>query len=118
MTEYTDWKLSLEDVVLAQILKYLPGIEQNKVVTKALDGSFYIQTIGTGNPYADITIFASRLQMEAINQAEADGVYLTAVYRDHRVMGYIEAAPTWTDEEPGEWYTATIKLLIAEEVST
>lgn len=113
-----DWKLSLEGVVLAQILKYIPGIEQNKVVTKALDGSFYIQTIGTGNPYADVTILASRLQMEAINQAEADGVYLTAVYREHTVMGYIETAPSWTDEEPGEWYTTTIKLLIAEEVST
>lgn len=113
-----DWKLSLEGAILAQILTYVPGIEQNKVITKALDGSFYIQTIGTGNPYADISIFASRLQMEAINQAEADGVYLTAVYREKTVMGYIEAAPTWEAEEPGEWYTASIKLLIAEEVST
>ena len=113
-----DWKLSLEGVVLAQILTYLPGIEQNKVITKALDGSFYIQTIGTGNPYADISIFASRLQMEAINQAEADGVYLTAVYREKTVMGYIEAKPEWDAAEPGEWYTTTIKLLIAEEVST
>ena len=56
--------------------------------------------------------------MEAINQAEADGVYLTAVYREKTVMGYIEAKPEWDAAEPGEWYTTTIKLLIAEEVST
>ena len=113
-----DWKLSIDGTVLAQILTYIPGIDQVKVTSKALDGSVYIQTIGTGGKYANIKIFASRLQMEAINQAEADGVYLTAVYREKTVMGYIEAPPEWDAEEPGEWYSSTIKLLIAEEVST
>ena len=118
MTTYTEWKLSLEGAVLAQILSYIPGIEQTKVISKALDGSVYMQTIGTGNPYADITILSTRTEMEAVNQAEADGLYLTAVYREKVVMGYIEARPEWDAAEPGEWYTTSIKLLIAEEVST
>ena len=114
-----DWKLSLNSEVLAQILSYTQGIEQSKVISKALDGTVYIQTIGTGNKYADITLFASREESEAINSAEALGAYVKAVYREKNVYGYIEAAPTWTAKVEGEWYTSTIKLLIqVEEVST
>ena len=114
----TDWKLSRDSVTLAQILTFLgPKIEQTKVTTKALDGSVYIQTIGTGNKYADVTIFASRAEMPAVNEAEADGALVSVVYRDVQYLGYIEEAPDWTEKIAGENYTATFKLLIDEEVS-
>lgn len=114
----TDWKLSRDSVTLAQILTFLgPKIEQTKVTTKALDGSVYIQTIGTGTKYADVTIFATRDEMPAVNEAEADGALVSIVYRDVQYLGYIEEAPDWTEKIAGENYTATFKLLIDEEVS-
>lgn len=114
----TDWKLSRGSVTLAQILTFLgPKIEQTKVTNKALDGSVYIQTIGTGAKYADVTIFATRDEMPAVNEAEADGALVSIVYRDVQYLGYIEEAPDWTKKIAGENYTATFKLLIDEEVS-
>lgn len=116
--DITTWKLSLNSVTLAQVLTFLPGIDQTKVVSKALDGSVYIQTIGTGVKYANITIFATRDEMPAVNEAEAEGALVSIVYREVQYLGYIEEAPDWTEKIPGESYTATFKLLIGEEVST
>lgn len=117
-TSITSWKLSRDSATLAQILTFLgPKIEQTKVVSKALDGSVYIQTIGTGNKYADVTIFATRDEMPDVNEAEADGALVSVVYRDVQYLGYIEEAPDWTEKIAGESYTATFKLLIDEEVS-
>ena len=115
--DITTWKLSLNSVTLAQVLTFLPGIDQTKVVSKALDGSIYIQTIGTGCKYSNVTIFATRSEMTAVNEAEADGALVSVVYRDVQYLGYIEAAPEWSEKEAGEYYTAIFKLLIEEEVS-
>ena len=112
-----NWKLSRNSVVLAQILSFLPGKSQTKVVSKALDGSVYIQTIGSATRHAAVTIFATRDEMPAVNDAEADGAVVSVVYRDKQYLGYIEEAPDWTDKEPGEYYTGTFTLLIEEEVS-
>lgn len=111
------WKLSRNSVVLAQVLSFLPGKSQTKVVTKALDGSIYIQTIGSATRNAAVTIFATRDEMPAVNDAEADGAVVSIVYRDTQYLGYIESAPDWSDKEPGEYYTGTFTLLIEEEVS-
>lgn len=113
----SSWKMSVDSVVLAQVLKFIPSIDQVKVTSKALDGSIYIQTIGTGTKQADVTIFALRDDISDINQAEADGAVVSVVYRDTQYLGYIDEAPDWEEKEAGESYTATIKLLIEEEVS-
>lgn len=111
------WKLSRDSVTLAQILNFLPSIDQVKVTSKALDGSIYIQTIGTGTKQASVTIFATRTEMPAVNAAEADGALVSVVYRDKRYLGYIEAAPDWSAVIYGEGYTGSFNLLIDEEVS-
>lgn len=111
------WKLSRNSVTLAQILTFLPSIDQVKVTSKALDGTIYIQTIGTGTKQATVTIFATRAEMPAVNDAEADGALVSVVYRDKQYLGYIEAAPDWSALTPGEAYTASFNLLIDEEVS-
>ena len=71
------WKVYRNSVALAQVLSFLPGIEQTKVTTKALDGSVYIQTIGEGTKYAEVTIFATRAEMKPVNLAEADGAAIS-----------------------------------------
>lgn len=111
------WKLSRDSVVLAQVLSFIKKIESSKVVTKALDGSVYIQTIGDGTNVADITLFASVTNKDLINVADAEGALVSVVYQDTQYLGYIEETPDWQAAEPGVWYVASIKLLIDEEVS-
>lgn len=113
----SDWKLSRDSVAIAQVLTFLPSLDQTKVVSKALDGTVYIQTIGDPIKHAAVTILATREEMAPVNQAEADGAVLSAVYRETRYAGYIEAAPEWQPVIPGEWYTADIKFLIQEETA-
>lgn len=112
-----EWKLSRDSVAMAQILTFLPGVEQVKVVSKAIDGTVHIQTIGTGVKHASVSILANREELALVNAAEADGAVVAAVYRGVRYLGYIESAPEWETKEAGAWYTADIKLLIEEEVS-
>lgn len=112
MSSVHTWKLSVDGSPIAQVLNFDSNIEQAKVVTKALDGTIYIQTIGKGVPYANIKILCSLEEKTLVNYAEADGAVLTVVYRDKKYTGYIESAPFWNAESPGEWYTATIKFLI------
>lgn len=112
-----DWKLSRDNEDLAQILSFVPGIEQTKVISKALSGAVYIQTIGDGTKWASVSIFASRDEMGGVNEAEADGAVVVATYRDKRYIGYIEEAPEWETVLPGSWYRTNIKLLIEEDVS-
>jgi hypothetical protein len=114
MTDINTWKLSRDSVAIAQILSFVTAIEQAKVTSKALDGTVYIQTIGTGTKYADVTILSTLEEKDAVNQAEADGAVVTVVYRDKRYAGYIEAAPEWDAQIPGEWYKGTLKILIEE----
>lgn len=112
-----DWKLSRDSVALAQILTFKTGTEQTKIVSKALDGSTYIQTIGDGTRYANVSIIATREETDLVEAAEADGALVSCVYRDVQYFGYIEDPPDWEAVQPGYWYRATIKLLIDEEVS-
>lgn len=115
MSNIKNWKLSSGSTVLAQVLSFVPGIEQSKIVSKALDGTVHIQTIGAGTKYANISIFSSREEMDLVNKAEADGAFVSAVYREKKYSGYIQSAPSWEAVSRGEWYTATIKLLIITE---
>ena len=116
MINIHDWKLSTNSSTIAQILTFVPGIEQSKIVSKALDGTIHIQTIGSGTKYAAVSIACTRIEMGLVNKAEADGALVVAVYRNKKYSGYIEAAPSWTAVKPGEWYTGTFKLLILTEV--
>lgn len=112
-----DWKVKRDSTVLGQVLTFIPGLDQTKVVSKALDGTTYIQTIGTANPYSEIEILCDASQMRLVNAAEADGAVISAEYRGVRYFGYIEEPPTWNAVMPGEWYKTSIKLLIQDEVA-
>lgn len=108
-----NWKLRDGAKKLAAVQTFAKNIDQEKIVTKALDGSIYIQTIGTGAITADVTIFAaSPKERDAVNEAEAMGTLVNVLYRDVTYSGYIEAAPQWTPVIEGRCYTAVIKLLL------
>lgn len=112
-----DWKLKRNNDILAQVLLFVPGIEQSKVVQKTLSGAVYVQTIGVGTQYATIEILVTREELRLVNSAEADGALVSVEYRGVKYLGVIEAAPEWAAMMPGEWYTTTIKLLIEAVVN-
>lgn len=113
----TTWKLSRNSAVLAQITRFFKDVDQEKVVSKALDGTIYIQTIGRGIKYADVSVFVTLAEKDLVNAAEADGALVSCVYRGTNYLGYIEEHVSWDDVIPGEYYNGTFKLLIDEEVS-
>lgn len=115
--EMEDWKLVRDSVSLAQILTFVPKIEGTKIVSKALDGSVYIQTVGDGTKIATVTIFASRDEIPAVNSADAEGAAVVVYYRDTAYIGYMDELSDWSEKIAGEYYTNTFKLLIEEEVS-
>lgn len=112
-----NWKLSRDSVALAQILSFVPSVEQTQVLSKALDGSVYIQTIGSMLKFANVSIFANNEEIKLIDKAAADGALISCVYKDTQYLGYMEDIPDWSTLQAGVWYHSNIKLLIEEEVS-
>lgn len=107
-----NWALRIGSEKLAAVQTFARNIEQEKIVTKALDGSIYIQTIGSGAHVADVQIYATRAQRDKVNEAEASGEFVNVLYRGEVHYGYIEAAPEWTPVIDGRCYTGTLRLLL------
>lgn len=108
------WKLTRGSQDLGQILSFVKGIEQKKVLSKALDGTIYIQTIGLGTANASISLFLTRAQVDLLNLAEADGAAVKAVYRGKYYIGYIQETPKYNATYPGQYYSTDITLLYEE----
>lgn len=113
----SEWKLSVADEVIAQVLSFVKALDQHKITSKALDGSIYIQTVGHPVKYATVNLFASCEEKDRFNELEADGSLMTLVYRDKVYYGYIEYTPNWSTVYPGKWYSTEVKFLIMEEVA-
>jgi len=112
------WKLRYNDGdAVAQVQNFRADIEGRKIVSKALDGSVYIQTIGSGTKYAEVKILATRTEMAEVDVFESEGTLISVEYRGIKYYGFIEDTVSWSDVLPGEWYTGSFKLLIEEEVS-
>lgn len=110
-----EWKLVFDNTVLGQVLSFVKGLEQVKVTSKALDGTVYIQTVGTPTHTAKISVFSSREEKDLLDAVEAAGALLQVTYRDTVYFGYIESKIQWQTVYPGKWYNAEIMLLIEEE---
>lgn len=116
MINVHDWKVTYNNEIIAQVLSFVPNVAGNKVLTKALDGTVYIQTVGSGIKHAKVEMLCSREQLDSVNESEAEGGVITVVYRDKTYIGYWEEAPEWEAVSRGEWYKTTMTLLIEEEV--
>lgn len=107
-----NWALRIGADKIAAVQTFAKNIEQEKIVTKALDGSVYIQTIGSGTHAADVQVFATRAERDKVNEAEASGEFVNVLYRGETYYGYIEAAPEWAPVLDGRYYTGSFKLLL------
>ena len=118
MSSIQTWKLTFNSTVISQVLTFLPNVEQAKVVSKALDGSIYIQTIGEGTLFSEVEILSTREEMTVVNELAASASLIAVTYRDFTYYGYINEDVSWDAIVPGEWYKGSFKLLIeASEVS-
>ncbi len=105
------WKLRRNGEALCQILTFTPALEPNKIISKALDGTLYVQTVGKPAQKATVELFALREEMDAVNLAAVEGALLQLTYRDTEWYGYIEAGPDWEIGVAGMAYTATVTFL-------
>lgn len=97
---------------LADVLTFVPGLEQNKVINRLYNGSYQIQTIGNPASYFDVEIFIYRTEMDLINLAEARAEVLLVSYNGLTYVGCIEAPVQWDPVIKGESYKGKIKFLI------
>lgn len=111
-----DWKVIVDNTVIGQVLTFVKGLEQVKITSKALDGTVYVQTVGTPTQTARVSVFSSVEEKDLVDAAEAAGEVVQVTYRDVTYLGYIENKPQWQTVYPGKWYNAEITLLIEEEM--
>ena len=117
MSSIQTWKLAFNSTAISQVLTFLPNIEQSKIVSKALDGALYIQTIGEGTHFSEVEILSTRDEKDVVNELAASASLIGVTYRDSTYYGYIEEDVSWDAIIPGEWYKGSFKLLIESEVS-
>lgn len=110
------WKVVADNTVIGQVLTFTKGLEQVKITSKALDGTVYVQTVGTPTHTANVSVFCSVDEKDLVDAAEAAGGAVQVTYRDVTYLGYIESKPQWQTIYPGKWYNAEIVLLIEEEI--
>lgn len=115
MKEYYEWKARANNRIIGQVLRCENGIDRKKTVNKSLNRTVYIQTIGDGLPYADITLLCNVTERDYVNTAEATGQIVIVYYRDKSYSGYFEEEPSWETLEPGMWYQTDLRLLIEYE---
>ena len=112
------WKLKNGSTVLAQVLKFIPGIKSQKVVRQALNGAIYVQQIGNGVQKAAVTIFVeSQEELMAVDKCNAEGRFLNAYYKGTLYFGIIEDEEIeWEEQEPGKCYTAVLNYQISNAI--
>ena len=111
-TNVNNWKVVSDGVILGQVLSFSKGLKQTKVTSKALDGTVYIQTVGTPTQTATVSVFSSMAEKDLLNSAEASGALVGVTYRDATYLGYIESELQWQTVYPGQWYNTEMVLLI------
>lgn len=111
----TDWKVSYNDEVVAQVLTFLPKYETTKIVNQLYDGSYQIQNVGYTRKKAEVTILVeSRKAQESMEMAAATAALITLRYRDKIYRGYISESISWSAEIPGQYYSGSFTFLIDE----
>ena len=98
---------------IADVLTFIQGLDQTKIISRLYDGSVQIQTVGTPISYADVEIFVYSDTMDDVNTAEVQANLLRISYKDIIYSGYIESPVDWEPIIKGNSYRGKIKFLIA-----
>lgn len=111
-----DWYAAIDGAEAGALTSCVRGVDPFKIVSKALDGSVYVQTIGAGTTYISAEVFVQSLDLkDAWDGAAAEGNLVSLYYRGRTYSGYIEGSMTWEAFVPGVSYSGTFKLLVVSE---
>ena len=89
--------IAVGGVVLGMVTEFKPSKLSDRVVSKALDGSVYIQTLGIGSQQAATKVFARTMTAkDALEAAACEGAPCVVAYNGTTYVGYIEGDIEWT----------------------
>lgn len=111
-----DWKVTIADEVVAQVLSCQVGLERPRIVTTTLGGSVHIQSYGETMKHAEISFISTLDEKLRFEQLEILGHLISFVYRGKKYSGYFASPLSWNTVSPAEWFASSGTLLITEEV--
>lgn len=107
-----DWGLYLDGTRIARVETYTPAYQARKVEGYLLDGTPYVQTIGTPAERPALTIVVeSAAEKQAVDLAAAEGKILIGTYRDVTFRGWIPGAVKWSAMLKGKLWRGTLELM-------
>lgn len=112
MREVDYWKIMYNNTVLGQVLTLVNGRTPRKIIKQALDGSVYVQTIGTAGHKIDVTALCTREELLLLNHNAAEANTIIVRYRGKQYYGFIEETPEVEPVRPGEWYNVSFSFLV------
>lgn len=112
-----DWKVRINNEIVGQVLSCFGNRESTKIVSKTIDGSITVQTIGEPVSFVELVLLCTVEEKEKFVRYEPDGSIVSVRYRDKQYYGYFDGSVNWSTVIPGEWYNASGKLLITEEMT-
>ena len=80
-----------------------------RIVSKALDGTSYLQIIGTPNVDFKIVCYVDRVGKTALETAESDGNLLRITVKSGTFYGRITEAK-YSERQAGDTFQVTLKL--------
>lgn len=117
-TDITAWRVVTNNKDVGQILTCEPYFDSRRVVTKALNGSVYIQTVGAPTQKMKISVGCYYAGREHLVASIASGFSVTCIYRGKRYVGFVGEDATWNTDSAGEFYTGEFELLVEDVIQT
>lgn len=96
---------------LAIVLAVSPSTESVRVLSKALDGTVYVQTIGKPIKKYKVGIFCDSVSKKlAVEEAYNSGAVVSIKNNDYSFYGIIENEVGWNDYK--DKFTANISVIV------
>lgn len=109
--------LYIDNNRVAQIISLVSTRVPRKIVSQALDGTVYVQTIGPGRSTANVSVFVSnKVERESMDEAACNGNTIICEHNGRVHIGYIEEGITWRTDRYGYRGVGSFRLLLDEEV--
>jgi hypothetical protein len=108
---------STDVLITSRVIAVIPGYDTLKVVNRLLDGSFHVQTIGTGGRVVNISLVADETSKDTIDIAESNCAPVKVTAGTKYYTGVIKEAPKWDRPSPDVYRTSLILLVYEEGVA-
>ena len=101
-------------VITERVTSVIPGYDTLKSVNRLLDGSWHVQTVGTGARQVIVRLICSLAAKNIIDAAESTGAPVKVTADGKHYKGPIREAPNW-NKQSVNIYETEIVILANEE---